>query len=170
MIYTVTFNPSIDYIMFTNGFEIKGLNRATSTYKFAGGKGINVSRVLKHQVYHLQHQGFFGGFPGEFIAQTLEESQIKTDFIKVDEDTRINVKLKSGDETEINAPGPSITDDQFQALLNQIKQTTKEDTVIVAGSVPKSIPSDAYAQIAEITQSTGAKLVVDAEKIQLTRC
>ena len=105
-------------------------------------------------------------FPGEFIAQTLEESQIKTDFIEVDEDTRINVKLKSGDETEINAPGPSITDDQFLALLNQIKQnTTKEDTVIVAGSVPKSIPSDAYAQIAEITQSTGAKLVVDAEKI-----
>lgn len=164
MIYTVTFNPSIDYIMFTNGFEIKGLNRATSTYKFAGGKGINVSRVLKTLGVPSTALGFAGGFPGEFITQTLEESQIKTDFIKVDEDTRINVKLKSGDETEINAPGPSITDDQFQALLNQIKQTTKEDTVIVAGSVPKSIPSDAYAQIAEITQSTGAKLVVDAEK------
>lgn len=165
MIYTVTFNPSIDYIMFTNGFEIKGLNRATSTYKFAGGKGINVSRVLKTLGVPSTALGFAGGFPGEFIAQTLEESQIKTDFIEVDEDTRINVKLKSGDETEINAPGPSITDDQFLALLNQIKQTTKEDTVIVAGSVPKSIPSDAYAQIAEITQSTGAKLVVDAEKI-----
>lgn len=164
MIYTVTFNPSIDYIMFTNGFEIKGLNRATSTYKFAGGKGINVSRVLKTLGVPSTALGFTGGFPGEFIAQTLEESQIKTDFIKVDDDTRINVKLKSGDETEINAPGPSITDDQFLALLNQIKQTTKEDTVIVAGSVPKSIPSDAYAQIAEITQSTGAKLVVDAEK------
>lgn len=164
MIYTVTFNPSIDYIMFTNGFEIKGLNRATSTYKFAGGKGINVSRVLKTLGVSSTALGFAGGFPGEFIDQTLEESQIKTDFIKVDEDTRINVKLKSGDETEINAPGPSITDDQFLALLNQIKQTTKEDTVIVAGSVPKSIPSDAYAQIAEITQSTGAKLVVDAEK------
>ena len=164
MIYTVTFNPSIDYIMFTNGFEIKGLNRATSTYKFAGGKGINVSRVLKTLGVPSTALGFTGGFPGEFIAQTLEESQIKTDFIKVDDDTRINVKLKSGDETEINAPGPSITYDQFLALLNQIKQTTKEDTVIVAGSVPKSIPSDAYAQIAEITQSTGAKLVVDAEK------
>ena len=164
MIYTVTFNPSIDYIMFTNGFEIKGLNRATSTYKFAGGKGINVSRVLKTLGVPSTALGFAGGFPGEFIDQTLEESQIKTDFIEVDEDTRINVKLKSGDETEINAPGPSITDDQFLALLNQIKQTTKEDTVIVAGSVPKSIPSDAYAQIAEITQSTGAKLVVDAEK------
>ncbi|MBY6180186.1 1-phosphofructokinase [Staphylococcus haemolyticus] len=164
MIYTVTFNPSIDYIMFTNGFEIKGLNRATSTYKFAGGKGINVSRVLKTLGVPSTALGFTGGFPGEFIAQTLEESQIKTDFIKVDDDTRINVKLKSGDETEINAPGPSITYDQFLALLNQIKQTTKEDTVIVAGSVPKSIPSDAYAQIAEITQSTCAKLVVDAEK------
>lgn len=164
MIYTVTFNPSIDYIMFTDGFELKGLNRATSTYKFAGGKGINVSRVLKTLGVSSTALGFAGGFPGAFIAQTLEKSHIKTDFIKVDEDTRINVKLKSGDETEINAPGPSITEDQFQALLNQIKQTTYEDTVIVAGSVPKSIPSDAYAQIAEITQQTGAKLVVDAEK------
>ncbi|MBF9296188.1 bifunctional hydroxymethylpyrimidine kinase/phosphomethylpyrimidine kinase, partial [Staphylococcus epidermidis] len=87
-----------------------------------------------------------------------------TEFIKVNEDTRINVKLKSGDETEINAPGPNVTSDQFEALLNQIRHTSKEDTVIVAGSVPKSIPSDAYAQIAKITQETGAKLVVDAER------
>ncbi|MCJ1656946.1 1-phosphofructokinase [Staphylococcus sp. NRL 16/872] len=164
MIYTVTFNPSIDYIMFTNGFELKGLNRAKKTYKFAGGKGINVSRVLKTLGVQSTALGFAGGFPGDFIANTLEQSDINTDFIKVDDDTRINVKLKSGDETEINAPGPNVTDEQFQALLTQIKQTTSEDTVIVAGSVPKSIPSDAYAQIASITQQTGAKLVVDAEK------
>lgn len=164
MIYTVTFNPSIDYIMFTDGFELKGLNRAKATYKFAGGKGINVSRVLKTLGVQSTALGFAGGFPGDFIANTLQQSDIKTDFIKVDDDTRINVKLKSGDETEINAPGPNVTDEQFQALLTQIKQTTSEDTVIVAGSVPKSIPSDAYAQIASITQQTGAKLVVDAEK------
>jgi 1-phosphofructokinase len=94
----------------------------------------------------------------------LEQSDINTEFIKVNEDTRINVKLKSGDETEINAPGPNVTSEQFEALLNQIRHTSKEDTVIVAGSVPKSIPSDAYAQIAKITQETGAKLVVDAER------
>ncbi|GGG89686.1 1-phosphofructokinase [Staphylococcus pragensis] len=164
MIYTVTFNPSIDYIMFTDGFELKGLNRAKATYKFAGGKGINVSRVLKTLGVQSTALGFAGGFPGDFIANTLQQSDIKTDFIKVDDDTRINVKLKSGDETEINAPGPNVTAEQFQSLLTQIKQTTSEDTVIVAGSVPKSIPSDAYAQIASITQQTGAKLVVDAEK------
>ncbi|BBD90741.1 1-phosphofructokinase [Staphylococcus caprae] len=164
MIYTVTFNPSIDYIMFTDGFNLKGLNRATATYKFAGGKGINVSRVLKTLDVDSTALGFAGGFPGEFISKTLEDSQIQTDFIQVDEDTRINVKLKSGQETEINAPGPKVTDEQFQALLTKIRNTTSDDTVIVAGSVPNSIPSDAYAQIAEITKDTGAKLVVDAEK------
>ena len=164
MIYTVTFNPSIDYIMFTDGFELKGLNRARETYKFAGGKGINVSRVLKTLDVSSTALGFAGGFPGEFISSILEQSDINTEFIKVNEDTRINVKLKSGDETEINAPGPNVTSEQFEALLNQIRHTSKEDTVIVAGSVPKSIPSDAYAQIAKITQETGAKLVVDAER------
>ncbi|MBF2240785.1 1-phosphofructokinase [Staphylococcus capitis] len=164
MIYTVTFNPSIDYIMFTDGFELKGLNRAKETYKFAGGKGINVSRVLKTLDVDSTALGFAGGFPGKFISKTLEESKIHTDFIEVDEDTRINVKLKSGQETEINAPGPKVTQEQFQALITQIKNTTSEDTVIVAGSVPNSIPSDAYAQIAEITKNIGAKLVVDAEK------
>ena len=156
MIYTVTFNPSIDYIMFTDGFELKGLNRARETYKFAGGKGINVSRVLKTLDVSSTALGFAGGFPGEFISSILEQSDINTEFIKVE--------LKSGDETEINAPGPNVTSEQFEALLNQIRHTSKEDTVIVAGSVPKSIPSDAYAQIAKITQETGAKLVVDAER------
>ena len=164
MIYTVTFNPSIDYVMFVDDFKIDGLNRAQDTNKFAGGKGINVSRVLKTLEVDSTALGFAGGFPGDFIAQTLKDSDIHTDFVQVDEDTRINVKLKTGQETEVNAQGPNVTDAQFQSLLNQIKETTDKDTVIVAGSVPKSIPSDAYAQIAKITQQTGAQLVVDAEK------
>ena len=164
MIYTVTFNPSIDYVMFVEDFKIDGLNRAQDTNKFAGGKGINVSRVLKTLEVDSTALGFAGGFPGDFIAQTLKDSDIHTDFVLVDEDTRINVKLKTGQETEVNAQGPNVTDAQFQSLLNQIKETTDKDTVIVAGSVPKSIPSDAYAQIAKITQQTGAQLVVDAEK------
>ncbi|HHC9641598.1 TPA: 1-phosphofructokinase [Staphylococcus aureus] len=164
MIYTVTFNPSIDYVIFTNDFKIDGLNRATATYKFAGGKGINVSRVLKTLDVESTALGFAGGFPGKFIADTLNNSAIQSNFIGVDEDTRINVKLKTGQETEINAPGPHITSAQFEQLLQQIKNTTSEDIVIVAGSVPSSIPSDAYAQIAQITAQTGAKLVVDAEK------
>ncbi len=164
MIYTVTFNPSIDYVIFTNDFKIDGLNRATATYKFAGGKGINVSRVLKTLDVESTALGFAGGFPGKFIADRLNNSAIQSNFIEVDEDTRINVKLKTGQETEINAPGPHITSAQFEQLLQQIKNTTSEDIVIVAGSVPSSIPSDAYAQIAQITAQTGAKLVVDAEK------
>ncbi|MDH8821862.1 1-phosphofructokinase [Staphylococcus warneri] len=164
MIYTVTFNPSIDYVMFVDDFKIDGLNRAQDTNKFAGGKGINVSRVLKTLGVDSTALGFAGGFPGDFIAQTLKNSDIHTDFVQVDEDTRINVKLKTGQETEVNAQGPNVTDAQFQSLLNQIKETTDNDTVIVAGSVPKSIPSDAYAQIAKITKQTGAQLVVDAEK------
>ncbi|KTW05118.1 1-phosphofructokinase [Staphylococcus warneri] len=164
MIYTVTFNPSIDYVMFVDDFKIDGLNRAQDTNKFAGGKGINVSRVLKTLDVDSTALGFAGGFPGDFIAQTLKDSNIHTDFVQVDEDTRINVKLKTGQETEVNAQGPNVTDAQFQSLLNQIKETTDNDTVIVAGSVQKSIPSDAYAQIAKITKQTGAQLVVDAEK------
>lgn len=164
MIYTVTFNPSIDYVIFTNDFKIDGLNRATATYKFAWGKGINVSRVLKTLDVESTALGFAGGFPGKFIADTLNNSAIQSNFIEVDEDTRINVKLKTGQETEINAPSPHITSAQFEQLLQQIKNTTSEDIVIVAGSVPSSIPSDAYAQIAQITAQTGAKLVVDAEK------
>ena len=164
MIYTVTFNPSIDYVMFVDDFKIDGLNRAQDTNKFAGGKGINVSRVLKTLGVDSTALGFAGGFPGDFIAQTLKDSNIHTDFIQVDEDTRINVKLKTGQETEVNAQGPNVTEAQFQSLLNQIKETSDKDTVIVAGSVPKSIPSDAYAQIAKITRQTGAQLVVDAEK------
>ncbi|MEN8970791.1 1-phosphofructokinase [Staphylococcus aureus] len=164
MIYTVTFNPSIDYVIFTNDFKIDGLNRATATYKFAGGKGINVSRVLKTLEVESTALGFAGGFPGKFIIDSLNNSAIQSNFIEVDEDTRINVKLKTGQETEINAPGPHITSAQFEQLLQQIKNTTSEDIVIVAGSVPSSIPSDAYAQIAQITAQTGAKLVVDAEK------
>lgn len=164
MIYTVTFNPSIDYIMFASDFELNGLNRATETFKFAGGKGINVSRVLKTLNVPSTALGFAGGFPGQFISDTLKKSGIQTDFIEVDEDTRINVKLKTGDETEINAPGPNISQTQFENLLNQLRHTSTKDIVVVAGSIPKSVPTDAYEQIAKITQQTGAQLVVDAEK------
>lgn len=164
MIYTVTFNPSIDYIMFADDFELNGLNRATETFKFAGGKGINVSRVLKTLNVLSTALGFAGGFPGQFIDDTLKKAGIQTDFIEIDEDTRINVKLKTGDETEINAPGPNISQTQFENLLRQLKQTSKKDIVVVAGSIPKSVPKDAYEQIAKIIKQTGARLVVDAEK------
>lgn len=121
MIYTVTLNPSVDYIVFTDTIKLGELNRAGQTYKFAGGKGINVSRVLKSHGVESTALGFTGGFPGEFIKNSLQEADIMTDFIEVAEDTRINIKLKGASETEINAPGPAVTNEQTEQLLEQIR-------------------------------------------------
>lgn len=164
MIYTVTLNPSIDYIVFLDQYRPGELNRSTSTAKFAGGKGINVSRVLKTLQVPSIALGFIGGFPGRFIKNQLENAGIETDFTEVNEDTRINIKLKNEQETEINAAGPSISEAQFQSLLQRIQQTTPEDIVVLAGSVPSSLPQTTYEKIAEVVQQTGAQLVVDAEK------
>ncbi|WP_414044800.1 1-phosphofructokinase [Macrococcus equi] len=169
MIYTITLNPSIDYVVFTDQFKVGDLNRATSTFKFAGGKGINVSRVLKTLDEPSTALGFTGGFPGAFIKQTLETSGINTQFIQVEEDTRINIKLKGVTETEINAPGPKVSDQHLSALLSQLEQLTQEDFVIIAGSVPSSIQLDIYAVIAETLSKHNVPFVVDAEKSLLTQ-
>ncbi|PKE61684.1 1-phosphofructokinase [Macrococcoides caseolyticum] len=164
MIYTITLNPSIDYVMFTDRFETGVLNRAQTTYKFAGGKGINVSRVLKSLNTESTVLGFLGGFPGQFIKDKLQASNIQVDCVEVESDTRINVKLKGMSETEINAPGPDINEENIQQLMNKLKGLTSEDTVVIAGSIPSSMPSDIYAQIAELCHERQIKFVVDAEK------
>ncbi len=164
MIYTVTFNPSIDYVMFTNQFEVGELNRAHETNKFAGGKGINVSRVLQTLDIKSTATGFIGGFPGDFIKDALNQANILTDFVEVKDDTRINVKLKSGLETEINGPGPNIEPHNYEEFLTKMKNTQSEDTVIIAGNVPSSLQNPVYQEVAEILKQTGANLIVDAEK------
>ncbi|TDM12212.1 1-phosphofructokinase [Macrococcus lamae] len=167
MIYTITLNPSIDYVMFTSQFELGALNRAATTYKFAGGKGINVSRVLKEHKVDSVALGFIGGFPGEFIKEELKKNSIQTDFVEVDGDTRINVKLKGSSETEINASGPDITKVQEAQFLRQLEQLTNEDIVIIAGSVPGTIDPSIYSKIAERCKDRNIKFVVDAEKTLL---
>ncbi|UBH09120.1 1-phosphofructokinase [Macrococcus armenti] len=164
MIYTITLNPSIDYVMFTDGFEQGALNRAHTTYKFAGGKGINVSRVLKTLDNDTTVHGFLGGFPGQFIKDKLQSSNILVDCVEVNSDTRINVKLKGASETEINAPGPDINEQHIEQLMNKIEALTTDDTVIIAGSIPKSMPDDIYAQIAKRCYTKNIPFVVDAEK------
>lgn len=164
MIYTVTFNPSIDYVMFTEQFQVGELNRAHKTNKFPGGKGINVSRVLTTLNVENTATGFVGGFPGEFIKDELKKSNILTDFVEVADDTRINVKLKSGSETEINGPGPSIEESHYKQFLSKMNNTNSEDTVIIAGSVPSTLKVPVYQEVAEILKTTGATLIVDAEK------
>ena len=116
MIYTVTLNPSIDYIVRLDQVQVGSVNRMDSDDKFAGGKGINVSRVLKRLDIPNTATGFIGGFTGEFITDTLTEEEIETRFVQVAEDTRINVKIKADQETEINGTGPTVEPAQLEEL------------------------------------------------------
>ncbi len=163
MIYTLTLNPSVDYIVKLGQFQLGSLNRTISEETFPGGKGINVSRVLKQLGVESKALGFNGGFTGNFIDSYLQKEAIVTDFIKVSGDSRINIKLKTGEETEINAKGPAITDADFQLLSERIRQLTADDLLVLAGSIPSSMPSDTYEKLVGICNESGASFVVDAE-------
>ncbi|EKU48565.1 1-phosphofructokinase [Staphylococcus massiliensis] len=164
MIYTITFNPSVDYVMETSDFKEGSLNRSQNTYKFAGGKGINVSRILNSLGVKSVAYGFIGGFTGSFIKKVLKEEGISTNFVELEQDSRINVKLKGIKETEINASGPFVSNEDFKALCDEINQINKGDIVIVSGSVPPSLSKNVYSDIAKIVKNKCANLVVDAEK------
>ncbi|MDN3019346.1 1-phosphofructokinase [Paenibacillus sp. BSR1-1] len=163
MIYTLTLNPSVDYIVQLESFSLGGLNRTVSEAKFPGGKGINVSRVLKQYGAKSKAFGFLGGFTGAYIEQYLNNENIETDFVKVAEDSRINIKLKTGQESEINAKGPNITDLDFQQLKDKIRQLGSSDLLVLAGSIPSSLPKTTYEELVKICRETGAQFVVDAE-------
>lgn len=162
MIYTVTLNPSIDYVIYPNE-EIKlgELNRFDKNGKFPGGKGINVSRILKELDKKSVALGFLGGFTGEFINHKLAELAIETQFIKVDEDTRINVKIKGADETEINGTGPYVDADKQAALLVQMDKLTADDVVILSGSKPSSLPVNFYQTLIKHIAEKNASFVID---------
>ena len=137
MIYTVTLNPSIDYIVRLDQVQVGSVNRMDSDDKFAGGKGINVSRVLKRLDIPNTAIGFIGGFTGKFITDTLAEEEIETRFVQVAEDTRINVKIKADQETEINGTGPNVEPAQLEELKAILSSLTADDTVVFAGSSAK---------------------------------
>lgn len=163
MIYTLTLNPSVDYIVQLENFQLGELNRTVSEAKFPGGKGINVSRVLKQYGTKSRALGFVGGFTGEYIEHYLQNEQIDTDFVKVTEDTRINIKLKTGKESEINAKGPSISDYNLQMLKEKIFKLGSEDLLVLAGSIPSTLPKTTYEELVKICVENGAQFVVDAE-------
>lgn len=121
MIYTVTLNPSIDYVVQVNSFDLGTVNRAEKDMKFPGGKGINVSRVLHRLGVENVAIGFTGGFTGQFIQDVLHDEGVTTNFVQVDEDTRINVKIKGEEETELNGQGPIVTKEQFGQLMKKLK-------------------------------------------------
>lgn len=163
MIYTLTLNPSVDYIVELENVAIGELNRTVNETKFPGGKGINVSRVLKRMGVTSNALGFIGGFTGDYILNYLQKEEIETDFVRVKEDTRINVKLKTEKETEINANGPVITTEYFSELKEKIRSLTSADTLVLAGSIPSSMPSNTYEEIVKICSENGTGFVVDAE-------
>jgi 1-phosphofructokinase len=163
MIYTVTLNPSLDYIVELDQIALGELNRTNKETKFPGGKGINVSQVLKRLDVDSKALGFIGGFTGDYIESYLHSHDIQTEFVRITEDTRINVKLKSEKETEINAKGPSITAENFEALKIKIRELTSEDLLVLAGSIPSSLPDSTYEELVEICNGNGTKFVVDAE-------
>lgn len=161
MIYTVTLNPSVDYIVHVEDFTVGGLNRSSYDTKYPGGKGINVSRLLKRHHVASKALGFVGGFTGEYIKTFLREENLETAFSEVKGDTRINVKLKTGDETEINGQGPTISDEDFKAFLEQFQSLQEGDIVVLAGSIPSSLPHDTYEKIAEACKQQNARVVLD---------
>ncbi|MGG3325784.1 1-phosphofructokinase family hexose kinase, partial [Bacillus velezensis] len=161
MIYTVTLNPSVDYIVHVEDFAVGGLNRSSYDTKYPGGKGINVSRLLKRHHVPSKALGFVGGFTGNYITSFLQQEGLETAFSEVDEDTRINVKLKTGDETEINGQGPTISDEVFNAFLEQFSALEEGDIVVLAGSIPSSLPHNTYEKIAEACRKQNARVVVD---------
>lgn len=166
MIYTVTFNPAIDYIVRMDSALDPGMtNRSESEDCFFGGKGINVSTVLKNLGIESVALGFAAGFTGKAIVDSLIEKGIKEDFIFLKEGiSRINVKIKSDEETEINAQGPKISKEAYNELLHKLDSLNEGDVLILAGSIPSSLPSDVYEIILERLYGKGVVFVVDATK------
>lgn len=164
MIYTVTFNPSLDYIVSVKDFQLGLTNRTESELLYAGGKGINVSAVLKNLGLESVALGFVAGFTGEEIARRVTEMGVQNGFIPVEGLSRINVKLSSVDGTEINGQGPEIAPEKVQDLMERLEEMQEGDVLFLSGSIPKSMPDDIYKQIMEKLEGRGICTVVDATK------
>ncbi|MBO5377551.1 MAG: 1-phosphofructokinase [Ruminiclostridium sp.] len=163
MIYTITFNPAIDYVIHTDNIRTGEVNRTSSETYFIGGKGINVSVVLAELGVKSVALGFVAGFTGDAIENGLLRKGISTDFIKLDNGfSRINVKIKSDEETEINGQGPEISDEAIAELFRKLDSINSGDILVLAGSIPKSLDSDIYERILSYCDGKGVRFVVDA--------
>lgn len=163
MIYTVTFNPSLDYIVTVNDFRLGETNRTASEQMLPGGKGINVSTVLENLGFDNTALGFVAGFTGREIVRKVRELGFQSEFIELDEGwSRINIKMKDFDGTEINGQGPAISGAALQALLEKLDGLKEGDVLVLAGSIPASIPETIYAEIMKRLDGKGVLTVVDA--------
>ena len=159
MIYTVTFNPSLDYIVDVEDFRLGMTNRTCSEQMMAGGKGINVAIVLRNLGIPSTALGFIAGFTGEEIHRQVEALGISAEFISIPQGlSRINLKLRSIDGTEINGMGPTIGQAQLDALYEKLDLLTREDTLVLAGSIPASMPASIYSDILEKTGASSATI------------
>ncbi|MBO5597110.1 MAG: 1-phosphofructokinase [Oribacterium sp.] len=165
MIYTVTFNPSLDYIVSVEDFKVGMTNRTNTELMFPGGKGINVSMVLQNLGLESMALGFMAGFTGREIERLLAVKNVKSDFIEVASGiSRINVKLRSNEESEINGMGPAIGKDEIDKLYKQLDMLTEGDILVLAGSIPSVMPESMYSDIMDYLKEKNLKIVVDATR------
>lgn len=165
MFYTVTLNPALDYILQVDDFGIGKINRTKTEKILPGGKGLNVSMVLKNLEIDTVAIGFIAGFTGDELRKQMEQKGVKTEFIKVQNGiTRINVKISSNQETALNGIGPDIDEKDIEELLQKINEITSDDLVILSGNIPKSIPKNIYQIICDILEKNNVTFVVDATR------
>lgn len=165
MVYTVTFNPAIDYVVHTGEMKLGATNRSEREEMYFGGKGINVSIVLRELGIDSKAFGFTAGFTGEAIEKGLADVGIDTDFVRLEKgNSRINVKIKASEETELNGQGPDIDDKAISALFEKLDKLSDGDTLVLAGSIPSSLPADIYERILERLSGRNIRAVVDATK------
>lgn len=163
MIYTVTFNPAVDYVVHTGEMKPGSVNRSSGEEIYFGGKGINVSFILKELGVTSKALGFVAGFTGEAIEKGVESRGVETDFVHLKNGfSRINVKIKSDEETELNGQGPVIDDEAVQELFSKLDKLSEGDTLVLAGSIPNTLPKDIYERILAHLDGRGIRAVVDA--------
>lgn len=163
MIYTVTFSPAIDYVIHMDDLKLGATNRTLTEDYYFGGKGINVSTILTELGIDNTAMGFVSGFTGKALEKGLETKGIKTDFVQLDSGiTRINIKIKMDQETEINAQGPSITKEKLQELLEKLDVLKADDILVISGNVPNTLPQDIYQVMIGRLEKRNIRLVVDA--------
>ncbi|MDD2978675.1 MAG: 1-phosphofructokinase [Hespellia sp.] len=165
MIYTVTFNPSLDYVIQVDHLTLGEINRTTKEDVFPGGKGNNVSVILSNLGLKSRALGFVAGFTGSSLEQMMKEYGCDTDFIHLENGlTRINVKVKSDEESEINGQGPVITEAALNELFTKLDKLTSEDVLVLAGSIPNTLPDDIYEIIMKRLEGKNVRIAVDATK------
>lgn len=165
MIYTVTFNPAVDYVVHSDELMVGSVNRSEKEEIYFGGKGINVSMVLGELGIKSKALGFVAGFTGDAIEKGITDKGVCSDFVKLDKGfSRINVKIKAKDETELNGRGPDILKEDVDKLFKKLDEISDGDTVVLAGSIPGSLPSDIYERILERLETKKVRAVVDATK------